>query len=71
MGDATADALIERLIPRIEKLKVGPYTAGNDVDYGPVVTAAAKANILRLVESGIAQGAETGRGRPELQAAGL
>ena len=51
VGDATADALIERLIPRIEKLKVGPYTAGNDVDYGPVVTGAAKANILRLVES--------------------
>ncbi len=58
VGDATADALIERLIPRIEKLKVGPYTAGSDVDYGPVVTAAAKANILRLVESGVAQGAK-------------
>ncbi len=58
VGDATADALIERLIPRIEKLKVGPYTAGNDVDYGPVVTAAAKANILRLVETGVAQGAK-------------
>lgn len=58
VGEATADALIERLIPRIEKLKVGPYTAGNDVDYGPVVTAAAKANILRLVQSGIDQGAE-------------
>ena len=58
VGDATADALIERLIPRIEKLKVGPYTAGNDVDYGPVVTGAAKANILRLVEAGVADGAK-------------
>ncbi len=58
VGDATADALIERLIPRIEKLKVGPYTGGNDVDYGPVVTGAAKANILRLVESGVADGAK-------------
>jgi malonate-semialdehyde dehydrogenase (acetylating)/methylmalonate-semialdehyde dehydrogenase len=58
VGEATADALIAKLIPRIEKLKVGPYTAGNDVDYGPVVTAAAKANILRLVETGVAQGAE-------------
>ena len=56
--DAAADALRERLIPRIEKLKVGPYTAGDDVDYGPVVTQAAKENILRLVESGIEQGAE-------------
>ncbi|MEE2860654.1 MAG: CoA-acylating methylmalonate-semialdehyde dehydrogenase [Pseudomonadota bacterium] len=58
VGDKTADALIERLVPRIEKLKVGPYTAGNDVDYGPVVTKAAKENILRLVQSGVDQGAE-------------
>ena len=49
VGEKTADALIERLVPRIEKLKVGPYTAGNDVDYGPVVTAAATKNIERLV----------------------
>ncbi|MBT8415612.1 MAG: CoA-acylating methylmalonate-semialdehyde dehydrogenase [Boseongicola sp.] len=58
VGDETADRLIEKLVPRIEKLKVGPYTAGDDVDYGPVVTAAAKANIARLVETGIEQGAE-------------
>ncbi|MDP3340097.1 CoA-acylating methylmalonate-semialdehyde dehydrogenase [Frigidibacter sp.] len=58
VGDATADALIEKLIPRIERLKVGPWTAGDDVDYGPVVTAAAKANILKLVESGVEQGAK-------------
>ncbi|MDB6177521.1 CoA-acylating methylmalonate-semialdehyde dehydrogenase [Paracoccus sp. Z330] len=58
VGEKTADALIEKLVPRIEKLKVGPYTAGNDVDYGPVVTKAAKENILRLVQTGIDQGAE-------------
>ena len=58
VGDSTADKLIEKLVPRIEKLKVGPYTAGDDVDYGPVVTAAAKANIERLVQTGIDQGAE-------------
>ncbi len=58
VGDDTADRLIEKLVPRIEKLKVGPYTAGDDVDYGPVVTAAAKANIERLVQSGVDQGAE-------------
>jgi malonate-semialdehyde dehydrogenase (acetylating)/methylmalonate-semialdehyde dehydrogenase len=58
VGEETADRLIEKLVPRIEALKVGPYTAGNDVDFGPVVTAAAKQNILRLVESGVAQGAE-------------
>ena len=58
VGDDTADRLIEKLVPRIEKLKVGPYTSGDDVDYGPVVTAAAKANIERLVQTGIDQGAE-------------
>jgi malonate-semialdehyde dehydrogenase (acetylating)/methylmalonate-semialdehyde dehydrogenase len=58
VGEKTADALIEKLIPRVEALKVGPYTSGNDVDYGPVVTAAAKENIARLVQSGIDQGAE-------------
>ncbi|SEH70927.1 CoA-acylating methylmalonate-semialdehyde dehydrogenase [Paracoccus alkenifer] len=58
VGEETADRLIEKLVPRIEKLKVGPYTAGDDVDYGPVVTAAAKENILRLVETGVEQGAK-------------
>ena len=58
VGEGTAEALRERLVPKIEKLKVGPWTGGNDVDFGPVVTKAAKENILRLVESGVAQGAE-------------
>ncbi|WP_282603012.1 CoA-acylating methylmalonate-semialdehyde dehydrogenase [Paracoccus sp. PARArs4] len=58
VGEKTADALIEKLVPRIEALKVGPWTAGDDVDYGPVVTKAAKENILRLVQSGVDQGAE-------------
>jgi len=58
VGDATADKLIEKLVPRIEKLKVGPYTAGTDVDYGPLVTAQAKERVLGLVESGVKQGAE-------------
>ncbi|NNF71629.1 MAG: CoA-acylating methylmalonate-semialdehyde dehydrogenase, partial [Rhodobacteraceae bacterium] len=58
VGDDTADRLIEKLVPRIEALKVGPYTAGKDVDYGPLVTGAAKERVLGLVESGIEQGAE-------------
>ncbi|WJY20670.1 CoA-acylating methylmalonate-semialdehyde dehydrogenase [Fontisubflavum oceani] len=58
VGEETADRLIEKLVPKVEALKIGPYTAGNDVDFGPVVTAAAKANIERLVQTGIDQGAE-------------
>ncbi|MEZ5812365.1 MAG: CoA-acylating methylmalonate-semialdehyde dehydrogenase [Rhizobiaceae bacterium] len=58
VGDKTADALIDKLVPRIEKLKVGPYTAGNDVDYGPLVTKEAKERVLGLINSGVEQGAK-------------
>ncbi|WP_112322640.1 CoA-acylating methylmalonate-semialdehyde dehydrogenase [Oceanibium sediminis] len=58
VGEATADALIEKLIPRVESLKIGPYTAGNDVDFGPLVTADAKRKVLGLVDSGVEQGAK-------------
>ena len=58
VGDETADRLIEKLVPRIERLQVGPYTAGDEIDYGPVVTSTAKENILGLVESGVNQGAK-------------
>jgi len=58
VGKETADGLIERLVPRIEKLKVGPYTGGEDVDYGPVITAQAKARIEGLIDSGVEQGAK-------------
>lgn len=57
VGAETADALIEKLVPRIEKLKVGPYTAGNDVDFGPVITKQAQERILGLIASGLDQGA--------------
>jgi len=58
VGEETADRLIAKLAPRVEALKVGPYTAGNDVDFGPVITAASKQNILNLVQSGIDAGAK-------------
>ncbi len=57
VGKETADGLVERLLPRIEKLRVGPYTAGEDIDYGPVITAQAKARIEGLIDSGVEQGA--------------
>ena len=58
VGKGTAEALVERLVPKIEKLKVGPYTAGNDVDFGPVITQQAKARIEGLIQSGVDQGAK-------------
>ncbi len=58
VGEETADRLTEKLLPRIEKLKVGPYTAGEDVDYGPVITAQARDRILGLIGSGVDEGAD-------------
>jgi len=57
VGDETADALVERLVPKIEKLKVGPYTAGEDIDYGPLITKAAQERVKGLITSGVEQGA--------------
>lgn len=57
VGEDTADRLIAALAPRVESLKIGPYTAGKDVDFGPVITGAAKEKINGLVESGLEQGA--------------
>ncbi|NND41128.1 MAG: CoA-acylating methylmalonate-semialdehyde dehydrogenase, partial [Silicimonas sp.] len=58
VGEKTADALVERLVPRIEALKVGPYTAGDDVDFGPVITKASQDRINGLIESGVEQGVD-------------
>ncbi|MCR6673395.1 CoA-acylating methylmalonate-semialdehyde dehydrogenase [Devosia ginsengisoli] len=56
VGDATADKIIAALLPRIEKLKVGPYT-DRASEMGPLVTAAAKQRVLGLVDKGVEQGA--------------
>ena len=57
VGEKTADKLIEKLIPKVEALKIGPYTAGHDVDFGPVVTQEAQQKILGLVDKGVEEGA--------------
>ncbi len=58
VGDDTADALIEKLAPRVKGLKIGPYTAGNEVDFGPLITKEARQRVLDLVNSGVKQGAD-------------
>jgi len=58
VGERTADLLIEKLAPRVEALKIGPYTDGDDVDFGPLVTRQARDRVLGLVNSGVEQGAK-------------
>ena len=57
VGDKTADALRERLIPAIEKLRVGVST-DNDAHYGPVVNAAHKQRVENWIQTGVDEGAE-------------
>ena len=57
VGKKTADELRERLMPEIEKLKVGIST-DPDAQYGPVVSAAHKAKVESYIGMGAEEGAE-------------
>lgn len=58
VGAETADKLMALLVPRVQALRAGPYTAGDAVDYGPLITAQALTRVRGLVDSGVAGGAE-------------
>ncbi len=57
VGDEAGDAFVERMAPRVQALKVGPYTDPS-AEMGPVITADAKARIERYIDEGAAAGAE-------------
>ena len=56
VGKDTADRLMERLIPRVESLKVGPST-DSSADFGPLVTQQALDRVKGYVDLGIKEGA--------------
>ena len=58
VGEETADRLIEKLVPKVEALKIGPWTGGDDVDFGPLVTREAQKRVLGLVDRGVEEGAK-------------
>ncbi|WP_022967809.1 CoA-acylating methylmalonate-semialdehyde dehydrogenase [Arenimonas oryziterrae] len=57
VGDATADALVSRLKPMVEGLRVGPGCQG-DPDMGPLVTGAHRDKVRGYVDLGVSEGAE-------------
>jgi malonate-semialdehyde dehydrogenase (acetylating) / methylmalonate-semialdehyde dehydrogenase len=57
VGKQTADALVEKLKPRVESLKIGPAT-DKDAEMGPVVTKMHRDKIVGYIDSGIEEGAE-------------
>jgi malonate-semialdehyde dehydrogenase (acetylating) / methylmalonate-semialdehyde dehydrogenase len=57
VGNKTADVLVEKLIPRVESLKVGP-SSDPQADYGPMVTKAHLEKVKGYVDLGIKEGAK-------------
>ncbi|MFQ5765040.1 MAG: CoA-acylating methylmalonate-semialdehyde dehydrogenase, partial [Rhodospirillales bacterium] len=57
VGEETGDAFVRHLAPRVQGLKVGPYT-DPAAEMGPIVTAESRDKILGYIDEGIAAGAE-------------
>ena len=57
VGEKTADALMSRLIPRVEALKIGPST-DVQADYGPLVTKAHLEKVKSYIDIGLSEGAK-------------
>jgi malonate-semialdehyde dehydrogenase (acetylating) / methylmalonate-semialdehyde dehydrogenase len=55
--DKVADALVARLKPRVEALKVGP-SLDPDVDYGPLISKEHRANVIGWIDKSVEEGAE-------------
>jgi malonate-semialdehyde dehydrogenase (acetylating)/methylmalonate-semialdehyde dehydrogenase len=57
VGEQAADALLEKLVPRVESLKIGP-SHDADADYGPVVTKQHLDKVKSYVDLGVEEGAK-------------
>ena len=57
VGEKTADALIAKLKPRVQSLKVGPASDAY-AEMGPLVTAAHRDKVVSYIDSGAREGAE-------------
>ncbi len=57
VGQKTADALVEKLMPRVESLKIGLST-DEAADYGPLVTKEALERVRGYIDVGVQEGAK-------------
>jgi malonate-semialdehyde dehydrogenase (acetylating)/methylmalonate-semialdehyde dehydrogenase len=57
VGEKTADALMAKLTPRVESLKIGPSTDPS-ADFGPLVTKEALQRVRNYVDIGVKEGAK-------------
>jgi malonate-semialdehyde dehydrogenase (acetylating)/methylmalonate-semialdehyde dehydrogenase len=57
VGDATADALVDRLAPKVRALRVGDGM-DEQVEMGPLITAQHRKKVTDYIADGVADGAE-------------
>ena len=57
VGEATADALIAKLKPRVESLKIGPAT-DKDAQMGPLISKAHRDKVAGYIDAGVKEGAK-------------
>jgi malonate-semialdehyde dehydrogenase (acetylating) / methylmalonate-semialdehyde dehydrogenase len=57
VGEKTADALVAKLRPRVEALKIGPATDAQ-AEMGPLITKAHQQKVLGYIDAGVKEGAE-------------
>jgi malonate-semialdehyde dehydrogenase (acetylating) / methylmalonate-semialdehyde dehydrogenase len=57
VGKKTADILLEKLVPRVESLKIGPSTDAQ-ADFGPMITRAHLDKVKSYVDLGVKEGAK-------------
>ena len=57
VGDAVGDALIERLKPRVESLRIGPWN-DPDAEMGPLVTLGHRDKVKGYIDLGVEEGAD-------------
>jgi malonate-semialdehyde dehydrogenase (acetylating)/methylmalonate-semialdehyde dehydrogenase len=57
VGQKTADTLVQKLIPRVESLKIGPST-DTQADYGPMVTKELLNKVRGYIDTGVKEGAK-------------
>ena len=57
VGDKVADEILERLVPKVRALKIGPGT-DPEVEMGPLVSKQHYDKVMGLIDSGVKEGAE-------------
>jgi malonate-semialdehyde dehydrogenase (acetylating)/methylmalonate-semialdehyde dehydrogenase len=57
VGNTIADALVDELKSRVERLSIG-HSFSSDVDMGPLITAEHRQKVIHYIETGLAEGAK-------------